>query len=76
MYFEQELTKLENFIVGAIGFVILVGIGIFAANSVASIPDVHISHSTGECVKVINYDERFNYTCENYPSQYNHVWVK
>lgn len=39
-------------------------------------PDVHISHSTGECVEVINYDERFNYTCENYPEKYNHIWVE
>ena len=39
-------------------------------------PDVHISHSTGECVEVINYDERFNYTCENLPEKYNHIWVE
>lgn len=39
-------------------------------------PDVHVSHSTGECVKVVNYDERFNYTCENYPEKYNHIWVE
>ena len=44
--------------------------------NIAGIPDVHISHSAGECVEVINYDERFNYTCENYPEKYNHIWVE
>jgi hypothetical protein len=58
-------------------FVLLVATGMYYGfNSVANMPDVHISHSTGECVKVINYDERFEYTCENYPEKYNHVWVK
>lgn len=41
-----------------------------------TIPEVQMSHSTGECVKVINYKEKDNYTCENLPSRYNHVWVK
>jgi len=41
-----------------------------------TIPEVQMSHSTGECVKVINYKESDNYTCENLPSRYNHVWVK
>ena len=58
-------------------FVCLIGIGFYMSlTSVASMPDVHISHSTGECVEVINYYERFDYTCENYPKKYNHVWVK
>lgn len=39
-------------------------------------PDVHISHSTGECVKVLNYAEDDQYTCEDLPSKYNKVWVK
>ena len=41
-----------------------------------TIPEVQMSHSTGECVKVINYKEKDNYTCEKLPSRYNHVWVK
>lgn len=49
---------------------------IYAMVNVAQMPDVHFSNSTGDCVRVINYDERFNYTCENYPDKYNHVWVK
>lgn len=41
-----------------------------------SIPEVQMSHSTGECVKVINYKESDTFTCEDLPSRYNHVWVK
>lgn len=41
-----------------------------------TIPEVQMSHSTGECVKVINYKEKDNYTCDNLPTRYNHVWVK
>ena len=41
-----------------------------------SIPDVHFSYSTNECVKVLNYVEGENYSCENLPRKFNHVWVK
>ena len=47
----------------------------FAMSSALSMPDVHISYSTGECVKVVNYTDD-NYTCENYPSKFNHVWAQ
>ncbi len=40
-----------------------------------AIPDVHISHSTGECVKVINYAGS-EWTCDNLPSKYTHIWVQ
>ena len=41
-----------------------------------ALPDVWISYSTDECVKVINYVEGENYSCENMPKKFNHVWVK
>jgi hypothetical protein len=41
-----------------------------------SMPDVWFSYSTDECVKVINYVEGENFSCENMPSKFNHVWVK
>lgn len=41
-----------------------------------SIPDVHFSYSTDTCVKVINYTDEDNYSCENLPSKFNHVWVQ
>lgn len=44
-------------------------------NAVA-LPDVWYSYSTNECVKVLNYAEGDNYSCENLPPKYHHVWVK
>ena len=41
-----------------------------------NLPEVQMSHSTGECVKVINYDESDKYTCDDLPKKYHHVWVK
>lgn len=41
-----------------------------------SIPDVMVSYETRQCVEVINYSDSTNYSCENMPSKYNHVWVK
>jgi len=47
----------------------------FAVTSVFTLPDVHVSYSTGDCVKVVNYtDEQFS--CENMPSKFNHVWAQ
>ena len=40
-----------------------------------SIPDVHVSHHSGKCVKVHNYDQN-KYSCDFLPTTYNHVWVK
>ena len=48
---------------------------VFAVSVYANIPDVHVSHSTNECVKVINYTEEL-FSCENMPTKYNKVWVK
>ena len=45
-------------------------------DNMLSIPDVHFSYSTDECVKVLNYTEGDNYSCENLPSKFNHVWVQ
>ena len=41
-----------------------------------SIPDVHVSYSTNECVKVINYAYEHKYSCEDMPEKFNHIWVK
>jgi hypothetical protein len=38
-------------------------------------PDVLVSYSTNECVEVINYDKA-QYSCENMPRKYNHIWAK
>jgi len=53
-------------LVGLLGFVVL---------DATAMPDVHVSYSTGECVEVINYADT-DYSCENYPVKFNHVWVQ
>ncbi len=40
----------------------------------ATLPDVHVSYDSRECVRVVNYtDEQFS--CETLPAKFNHVWV-
>jgi hypothetical protein len=55
---------------------LLFGAFIASLTTALDMPDVHFSHSTGECVKVLNYVEDDVYTCDNLPSKYNKVWVK
>lgn len=48
---------------------------VFAVGRTLAMPDVYFSYSTGDCVKVVNYtDEQFS--CENYPTKFNHVWAE
>lgn len=57
-----------------LGILVIAGV-YFIIDYGFSIPDVHVSHTTNECVKVVNYtDEQF--TCKNLPTRYNHIWVK
>lgn len=55
----------------------IAGVALGTAISFATdIPEVQTSHSSGECVKVINFTESDTFTCEDLPSRYSHVWVK
>lgn len=56
-------------------FGMIIGLA-YALTTSLGIPDVHFSHSTGDCVEVINYEEGDSYSCENLPSKFNHVWVE
>jgi hypothetical protein len=47
-----------------------------AAPGIWSAPQVHVSNSTNECVRVINYNASDDYSCDNLPELYSHVWVK
>ena len=47
----------------------------WAVNYSFSLPDVHMSFDTNTCVEVINYADT-NYSCENMPSKFHHVWVE
>jgi hypothetical protein len=63
------------------GLLFALSVALLFALSVAflgamSLPEAHFSNSTGECVEVINHDERFNFTCETLPDKYTHVWVQ
>lgn len=66
---------MKNF---ALGATCVAGVGVVAYMFIASlsIPDVWVSYSSRECVKVINYLEGDNFSCENMPSKFNHVWVQ
>ena len=55
---------------------IIAGFMCYAFLTAASLPDVWFSYSSGDCVKVLNYVEGDNYTCENLPSRFYHVWVE
>ena len=53
-----------------------VATGLFLAiNSAASLPDVYFSYPDEECVKVINYIEGHNYSCDNLPTKFYHHYV-
>ena len=71
----STVNSLQN-----IGFALLagalVGTVFYLFLDSMSMPDVWFSYSTDECVKVINYVEGENFSCENMPSKFNHVWVK
>lgn len=48
---------------------------LYAVDYTFSLPDVHMSYETGACVEVVNYGET-NFSCENMPKKFHHVWVK
>ena len=64
----------------ALGIPVMVGVAVvalgFAVNNALSLPDVYFSYSTDECVKVVNYKEDHNYSCELLPAKFHHVWVQ
>lgn len=49
---------------------------LYVINLALMIPDVQFSYSNDVCVKVINYNPDDNYSCENLPEKFNHVWVE
>ena len=65
---------MKNLLVNGTLLVLIVGLSLIAVNSALSIPDMMVSHSTGECVEVINHADT-DYSCENQPQKYNHIWV-
>ena len=67
-----NMNAVKGIAMGTVG-----GIALGSALSIAfDIPEVHTSHSTGECVQVLNFHEDHAFTCENLPPRYSNVWVK
>jgi len=67
---------MKKIIINSLGIFALAATGALALNSALSIPDVMVSYSTDQCVKVINYVEGDKYSCENLPTKFNHIWVE
>jgi len=64
-------------ILKTVGSIIIISsIFVLGVSFYSAIPDVYVSHSTNECVTVINYTDEDTYSCENMPTKYNKVWVK
>lgn len=66
--------KLNNVLLGVIGVLVAI-LGYQAMSTILDMPDVMVSNSTKECVEVINYGDT-DWSCDNLPSKYNHIWVK
>ena len=67
---------IKNLLIGA-----AFGAGLFVfADYAMSIPSVKISYESSTCVEVENYPSALfgttNYSCENMPTKFNHVWVQ
>ena len=68
-------------IIKALAIGAVAGLGMFTfADYAFSIPDVMVSYETRSCVQVENYPSTFfgttDYSCENMPEKFNHIWVK
>ena len=68
------MTLSNNVILGVIGVLVAI-LGYKAMGTILDMPDVMVSNSTKECVEVINYGDT-DWSCDNLPSRYNHIWVK
>ena len=70
----MNVDTLEKVVYMLIAIAIAVLTLVYVGDNILDQPDVHFSNSTGECVKVINYGDD-EYSCDNMPKRYNHVWV-
>lgn len=71
---------MKNFFKTAVILTALFGSFFVMADYALTGSDVYVSHSTGACVEVKNYDGIFfsagNYSCDDLPKTYTHVWTK
>ena len=67
--------------ISSLAFGICVGLSVFTLIDYSlGIPDVTFSYATNECVVVENHPTVLfgtsEYSCENMPNKYNHIWVQ
>lgn len=68
---QDELSSNEKILLSLVVSAIFVGL-VIALMSYVSMPLVHMSNATQQCVKV---DDK-RYTCHNLPAKYQVIWVK
>jgi hypothetical protein len=64
----------DNLIVAGASALALFLVVVVIGNAM-DMPDVKFSYSSNMCVEVVNYGDT-NYSCENLPSKFNHIWVE
>lgn len=67
---------MKQVILNILAAIAFIGLVIFVITYWAGMPIVKESYSTAECVEVMNFKEGDNYTCENLPKKYEHMWVE
>ena len=67
-------TRLKDTLIGLPVIVVIVIAAVYAVSSWGSLPVVHESYQTGQCVKVV--DPTGNHSCAKLPDRYHHVWVR
>lgn len=72
---------MKKLIYNTAGVVFIALVSVAMMDYAFSTPTVITSYSTGNCVAVENYPGAFfntnsNFTCENLPNKYNHVYAK
>ena len=65
----------EVFVALAVGVLMYLGLVLVLTDALEH-PEVLISTTSGECVKVINFIPEHNYTCDNKPPKYSVTWVQ
>lgn len=68
---QDELSSNEKILLSLVVSAIFVGL-VIALMSYVSMPLVHMSNATQQCVKV---DDK-RYTCHKLPAKYQVIWVK
>lgn len=67
-------------ILAPLAFAAAIAVGLASAVwDVLHIPEVHVSHSTGECVRMVTFEDegpKSQACSEKLPARYTRVWVQ